>query len=223
MRWRHREHGMIPPTRFIPLAEKNGMINVFGEWAIDTVCAQQRAWLAAGLSVVPIAVNISALQFAQQDVPAMVSRALAKHGLGPELIELELTESLLMRNAGRAAGILQVLRSMNVLVAIDDFGTGYSSLSYLNQFPVHMVKIDQSFVSQIGEHGETVKLAAAIIAMAHELGLKVIAEGVETEAQARYLLAHGCDQFQGYLYGRPQEAACFGDLLADQSSVDLAG
>lgn len=223
MRWQHREHGMIPPSRFIPLAEENGLINAFGEWAIRNVCAQQRAWLDAGLLVVPVAVNISAQQFAQQDLPKMVAHVLAEYGIPPQLLELELTESLLMRNASRATQVLQILRNMHVHVSIDDFGTGYSSLSYLKQFPVQSLKIDRSFVCEIGEQGETVKLAPAIIAMAHELDLAVIAEGVETEAQSRYLLDHGCDQFQGYLYGRPQPAEELGKLLAGKTLDGIAG
>ena len=217
MRWKHREHGMIPPNRFIPLAEENGLINAFGEWAIENVCAQQRAWLDAGLLVVPVAVNISAHQFAQQNLPEMVAHILAEHGLPPQLLDLELTESLLMRNASRGTDMLRTLRDMHIHVALDDFGTGYSSLSYLKQFPVQSLKIDRSFVCEITEQGESVKLAAAIIAMAHELDLSVIAEGVETEAQRRYLMERGCDQFQGYLFGRPQPAEEMGRLLAGKT------
>jgi len=213
MRWQHRQRGMIPPDQFIPIAEENGLINALGEWAIRTVCAQQRAWIDAGLQVMPVAVNISAHQFAQQDLPKILSQILAEYSLPPRLIELELTESLLMRNSSRATAMLQVLRRMQIQVAIDDFGTGYSSLSYLRQFPVQFLKIDRSFVSQIGEQGEQVRLASAIIAMAHELDMVVIAEGVENEIQARYLVEHGCDQLQGYLYGRPQAAEQFVALL----------
>ncbi|WP_306607130.1 EAL domain-containing protein [Azonexus sp.] len=216
MRWRHRERGLISPTQFIPMAEENGLINAFGEWAIRKVCAQQRAWLDAGLLVVPVAVNISAHQFAQQDLPNMLAHVLAEYGLPPQLIELELTESLLMRNSTLAASVLQTLHKMHIQVAIDDFGTGYSSLSYLHQFPVQQLKIDRSFVSLIDEQGESVRLASAIIAMAHELGLTVIAEGVENEAQRRYLAEHGCDEFQGYLFGRPQVPDAFGKLLAQR-------
>ncbi|WP_265943879.1 EAL domain-containing protein [Dechloromonas sp. A34] len=223
MRWNHREQGMISPTRFIPLAEENGLINKFGEWAIRNVCAQQRAWLDAGLLVVPVAVNISAQQFAQQDLPRMVAMALDEYGLPPQLLELELTESLLMRNASRATNVLNTLRSMHIHVSIDDFGTGYSSLSYLKQFPVQSLKIDRSFVCEIGEHGEPVKLASAIIAMAHELELSVIAEGVETEAQRDYLSERGCDQFQGYLFGRPLPAEELGKLLASTAAAGAAG
>jgi len=134
--------------------------------------------------------------------------------LPPELLALELTESLLMRNAGSASKVLHTLRGMHIDVAIDDFGTGYSSLSYLNQFPVQSLKIDRSFVCEISEQGTSVRLVPAIIAMAHELGLLVIAEGVETDAQRQYLLKHGCDQFQGFLFGRPQHAEQMRELLA---------
>lgn len=214
MRWQSRGHGMVPPTRFIPLAEESGLISALGEWALDDVCRQQRAWLDAGLAVVPVAVNLSAHQFAQQDVPKLIADLLARYNLPPQLLALELTESLLMRNAGSASKVLHALRAMEIAVAIDDFGTGYSSLSYLNQFPVQSLKIDRSFVCEINEHGTSVRLVPAIIAMAHELELTVIAEGVETEAQREYLLKHGCDEFQGFLFGRPQAAEQMEKLLA---------
>ena len=219
MRWYHREQGMISPLVFIPLAEENGLISSFGEWALRTVCAQQRAWLDAGYEVLPVAVNISAQQFAQNELPDLLAAILAEYALPPQLIELELTESLLMRNAARAASVLERLRAMQIRVAIDDFGTGYSSLSYLHQFPVHTLKIDRSFVrltdarNPDGSPSEAARLAAAIIAMAHQLDLEVVAEGVESDAQAAYLRAHGCDVLQGYLYGRPQAAGDFGQLL----------
>jgi len=222
IRWQHPERGLIAPDQFIHLAEANGLINAIGEWAIRNVCAQQRAWLDAGLLVVPVAVNISALQFAQQDLPNMLAHVLADYGLPPQLIELELTETLLMRNSVRATQVLETLRRMHVQVALDDFGTGYSSLSYLRQFPLHALKIDRSFVSQIDEQGERVRLASAIIAMAHELDLVVIAEGVENEVQANYLAAHGCDHFQGYFYGRPQAVEDFGKLLSSRQLASLA-
>lgn len=215
MRWQHPTYGMVPPGTFIPMAETNGLIHTIGEWAIRAVCAQQRAWLDAGLVAVPVAVNISAQQFAQQDLPQIVAGALAESALPTaQLLELELTESLLMRNAGRAAEVLDTLRRLGIKVAIDDFGTGYSSLSYLKQFPVQALKIDRSFVCEIDENGESVKLASAIIAMAHELDLVVIAEGVEEVCQRDYLRRHGCDQFQGYLFGKPLPAAELAKLLA---------
>ena len=218
MRWQSRAHGLIPPSRFIPLAEESGLISELGTWAIEAVCQQQRAWLNAGLDVVPVAVNLSAHQFSSQDLAKVIAEILARHELPPELLTLELTESLLMRNADSAARVLHELHAMRIEVAIDDFGTGYSSLGYLNQFPVQALKIDRSFVCEIGEPGNSVRLVPAIIAMAHEMGLKVIAEGVETEEQRRYLLGHGCDQFQGYLFGRPQAAAQLQGLLAGKTA-----
>ncbi len=217
MRWNHREKGIISPVQFIPMAEENGLINAFGEWAIRNVCAQLRAWLDAGLSVVPVAVNISAQQFAQQDLPNMLANVLAEYRLPPRLIELELTESLLMRNSKLAASVLKTLNQMDIKVAIDDFGTGYSSLSYLHQFPVQSLKIDRSFVTLIDEQGESVRLASAIIAMAHELGLTVVAEGVENEVQQRYLAEQGCDELQGYLFGRPEMPEIFSKRLATRA------
>ncbi len=214
MRWQHREQGVIPPGRFIPLAEESGLIEKFGQWAIETVCAQQRRWLDAGVLAVPIAVNISANQFARADFPNMIAHCLAEHGIPPQLLELEMTESMLMRNSSHTVQVLQTLRNMHIQLSIDDFGTGYSSLSYLKQFPVQILKIDRSFVCEIDEQGERVRLASAIIAMAHELDMAVVAEGVETEAQSQYLREHGCDQFQGYLFGRPQPVEELGRLLA---------
>jgi diguanylate cyclase (GGDEF)-like protein/PAS domain S-box-containing protein len=213
MRWNHPEQGMISPALFIPLAEECGLITALGEWALHTVCTQQRAWLDAGLAAVPVAVNVSALQFAHQDIPALVAAALAASRLTPDLLELELTESLLMHNAEHAAAVLGNLRGMKINLAIDDFGTGYSSLSYLKQLPVQSLKIDKSFVQDIDEDGENIKLAAAIIALAHGMELQVIAEGVETEAQRSYLARHGCDQFQGYYFDRPMPAEAFAQRL----------
>lgn len=213
MRWNHKTHGLISPQIFIPLAEESGLINAMGEWAIRTVCAQLRSWIDEGLQVLPIAVNISAHQFVQQALPQLLADILAEFAVPAQLIELELTESMLMGNASHAASTLHQLKDMGIEVSIDDFGTGYSSLSYLHQFPVHALKIDRSFISQINENGEPIRLASAIIAMAHELGLQVIAEGVETEVQARYLVEHGCDISQGFLYSKPLAAADFVHLL----------
>ncbi|MDR2189589.1 MAG: EAL domain-containing protein [Azonexus sp.] len=215
MRWRHPKRGMVSPGVFIPIAEANGLIKTFDAWALRAVCAQQRAWLDEGLAVVPAAVNLSAQQFTDHNLPRLVADILAEYQLPTDLIELELTESLLMKNAERAAGVLEMLDQISVRVAIDDFGTGYSSFSYLKQFPVDVLKIDRSFIREIDEHGEPVKLAAAMIAMAHELNLEVVAEGVEKESQRDYLRRHGCDVLQGYLFGRPQPAADLARLLAD--------
>jgi diguanylate cyclase (GGDEF)-like protein/PAS domain S-box-containing protein len=209
MRWQHPEQGLIPPGRFIPLAEECGLIGALGAWAINAASRQQRAWLDAGLQAVPVAVNVSAQQFSQEDVPRLVAAALKEHRLTPDLIDLELTESLLMRNAKQAGEVLQRLRAMQISVALDDFGTGYSSLSYLEQFPVQALKIDQSFVQAINPDGGEAKLIAAIIALAHSMGMYVIAEGVETDAQRHLLVRHGCDQCQGYLFAKPLPAEQF--------------
>ena len=214
MRWNHPEHGMIPPGRFIPLAEECGLIGALGEWALHDVCRQQRRWLDAGLTAVPVAVNVSAQQFTQQDVPALVSAALAENRLPPDLLDLELTESLLVRNPSQTAAVLERLRDMQITMAIDDFGTGYSSLSYLKQFPVHALKIDRAFVNDIDEAGEQVKIAPAIIALAHSLNMYVIAEGVESETQRDFLIRHDCDHFQGFLFARPMPADEFALRLA---------
>ena len=223
MRWQHREQGIIPPGRYIPLAEESGLIEKFGQWAIESVCAQQRRWLDAGVLAVPIAVNISANQFARADFPNMVAHCLAEHGIPPQLLELELTESMLMRNSSHTIEVLQTLRKLHIQLSIDDFGTGYSSLSYLKQFPVQTLKIDRSFVCEIDERGERVRLASAIIAMAHELEMQVVAEGVETEAQRDYLREHGCDPFQGFLFSRPQPVEALGELLAGRRLEGLDG
>ncbi|HAF54725.1 MAG TPA: GGDEF domain-containing protein, partial [Thauera sp.] len=207
LRWQHPELGMVAPGRFIPLAEETGLIGPIGEWVLAEACRQQRAWLDAGLEVVPIAVNLSAQQLAQQNFVARVASAIDAAGLAPSLIELELTETMLMRDIDRNIHTLIRLREMGVRLSIDDFGTGYSSLNYLRQFPVNALKIDRSFVSDISTEGTEGKIAAAIIGMAHSLGLEAIAEGVETETQRSFLTAQGCHQLQGYLIGRPVPAA----------------
>ena len=214
MRWNHPEHGTIPPARFIPLAEECGLIPALGEWALFAVCRQQREWLDAGFTPVPVAVNVSAAQFAQQDVPATVAAALAASELPAELLELELTESLLMHDTDLTAAALDTLNGMGVRMSIDDFGTGYSSLSYLRRFPVQALKIDRAFVNDIDACGEPVKLAAAIIALAHGMSLRVVAEGVETDVQRDYLVSHGCDEFQGFLFDQPLPAGDFVARLA---------
>ena len=221
MRWTHHERGAIPPSLFIPLAERGGLIHLFGEWALRQVCGYLRHWLDQGLPVRPVAVNLSAQQFTQQDIPAMVADLLAEFELPPHLLELELTESVLMRNTEQAVAELSRLRNMGIKVAIDDFGVGYSSLGYLKQFPVHALKLDRAFVWGIEQEGDSGSLASAIIAMAHELGLVVVAEGVETPVQRRYLVAHGCDILQGYLFGKPQSAEAFRRLLKGEPAGEL--
>lgn len=215
LRWRHPELGLVPPTRFIPLAEESGLIVPIGEWVLRTACQQIHDWREAGLPVVPIAVNLSAQQFLQNDLPVLVRESLSIADIEPELLELELTESMLMRNIERTVEMLIRLREMGISLSIDDFGTGYSSLSYLKQFQVNVLKIDKSFVTDIGNADADGKIAISVIALAHGLDLKVVAEGVETEEQRDFLLNHGCDIFQGYLYSRPVPAPDFAKKLAE--------
>ncbi|MDR0563518.1 MAG: EAL domain-containing protein [Azoarcus sp.] len=215
LRWRHPEQGMIQPDRFIRLAEESGLIVPIGTWVLHTACRQIHEWQEAGLPVVPVAVNLSAHQFIQNDLTALVSESLESAHLDPSLLELELTESMLMRNVDRTVGIISCLRQMGLSLAIDDFGTGYSSLSYLKRFEINVLKIDKSFVADIQGVDTGGKIAVAIIGLAHALGLKVVAEGVELETQRRFLLDHGCDIFQGYLFSRPIPAQDFAQKLAE--------
>ncbi|CCG43015.1 EAL domain-containing protein [Magnetospirillum molischianum] len=208
IRWHHREMGPIPPADFIPLAENMGVISDIGEWVLREACRQCRHWLDLGLPPVRIAVNVSALQFHETDIPDVVGRALRDTGLPPQFLELELTESVLMQRVDEVAVVLRDLRTMGVRISIDDFGTGYSSLSYLKKMPIDALKIDRSFVNDIfGENGsvaeEGASIVSTIINLAHNLRLKAIAEGVETVAQADFLRARGCDEVQGFLISRP--------------------
>ena len=205
VRWLHPEWGLVRPARFIALAEETGLIVPLGEWVLREACRQTRAWLDEGLKPGVVSVNLSARQFRQQDLVRMVSRILEETRLDPAHLEMELTESMVMHNVEQAIATLQGLKSLGIRLSVDDFGTGYSSLSYLKDLPIDALKIDRSFVRDIGggaEAGEGV-LAQAIISLGHNLHLKVIAEGVETDAQVRFLKRHGCDEVQGFLYGEP--------------------
>ena len=200
IRWQHPDKGLVSPAEFIALAEETGLIVPIGSWVIQTVCAQQAAWTKAGIRTVPIAVNLSSVQFERGDVLQVVRNALAVHSIDGKLLDLELTESVVMNDSASAAGTLHALRKLGVGLALDDFGTGYSSLAHLKRFPFDSVKIDISFVADITHNAEDAAIATAIIAMAHSLQLKVVAEGVETLGQFYYLRAHGCDQMQGYFF-----------------------
>jgi diguanylate cyclase (GGDEF)-like protein len=213
LRWRHSELGLVPPAEFIPLAEVTGLILPMGSWVLRTACAQARAWQDRhpGLTV---AVNLSARQFQEPSLVAQVTDALADTGLEPRCLQLEITESSAMQNAQSAIQTLRELKALGVGLSIDDFGTGYSSLSYLKRFPIDTLKIDQSFIRDIGSDPDDAAIASAIIALAHVLKLKVVAEGVETAGQLEFLTAHGCDRTQGYLFSRPLSADLCGELLA---------
>ena len=208
VRWRHPEMGMVSPAEFIPLAENMGLIGDIGAWVLKAACRQCKSWHDLGLPPVRIAVNVSALQFREGDVPALVREALAESGLSPNYLELELTESVLMQRVDEVAGVLRELRQMGVHISIDDFGTGYSSLSYLKRMPIDALKIDRSFVHDIAEgggfgNGEGAEIVSTIINLAHNLRLRAVAEGVETHEQAEFLKARGCDEIQGFLISRP--------------------
>ncbi len=219
IRWQHPEHGLLSPNRFIPVAEESGLIVPIGKWVIHEACRQIRAWLDAGLEPVPVAVNLSSHQFTQQDLVALVQEALDEYQLPAHLLELELTETMLMRDVGRTIDTLSALSAMGVSLAIDDFGTGYSSLAYLRQFKVNTLKIDRSFVHDIYLGTKDAQIATAVIALAHSLGLQVTAEGVETEDQRHFLANHQCDFLQGYLFGKPEPSEVFSQRLADTGGL----
>jgi len=203
LRWRHPELGLVPPVKFIPLAEETGLIVAIGAWVLKKACAQNKAWQDAGLPHLTMAVNLSALQFRRQDLVAGVRQVLAETGLAPRHLELELTESMIMRDPEQVIGVLRQLADMGVQLSVDDFGTGYSSLSYLKRFPIDKVKIDQSFVRDITTDPDDAAIAKTIVSIAHDMRLKVIAEGAETEGQVSMLRGYGCDEMQGYLFSRP--------------------
>jgi EAL domain-containing protein (putative c-di-GMP-specific phosphodiesterase class I) len=202
VRWNHPELGLVPPVRFIPLAEDTGFINQLGKWVLYEACRQMVRWQDGGLDVPKIAVNLSAKQFERGSMVAMVREILAETGLEPHRLQLEVTESLIM-NTGDALAFINDLHAVGVSLAIDDFGTGYSSLAYLKQMPVQTLKIDRSFIKDISTDSNDEAIAIAIIQLGKSLNLSVIAEGVETDEQAAFLLRHGCNQAQGYFYSRP--------------------
>jgi diguanylate cyclase (GGDEF)-like protein len=206
LRFHHPQLGSVPPARLIPIAEETQLILPIGRWALKEVCRQLRAWQQAGCEVVSIAVNISAIQFARNDFSGEVAEILAEAGVPPSLLELELTESLVMRDFAESARQMQKLKDLGVRIAIDDFGTGYSSLSYLHRLPIDVLKIDRSFVEMITEPEGTRPIVDAVISMAQALGLRVIGEGVETLGQMEALCEGGCDMLQGNLFSRPVPA-----------------
>ncbi|WP_332671399.1 EAL domain-containing protein [Aromatoleum sp.] len=219
LRWHDAEEGDVPPARFIPFAEESGLIVPIGEWVLDTACRQARAWLDAGLPPVVVAVNLSARQLWHADLPDRIAATLARTGLPPENLELELTESMIMGHEAQAEQRLRLLKSMGVRLAIDDFGTGYSSLSYLKNLPIELLKIDQSFIRNLPDDRNDMEITAGIIALAHKLKLKVLAEGVETDAQLGFLVEQGCDAYQGYRFSRPLPAQDFVRLLTDPAGA----
>ncbi|OAI09705.1 diguanylate cyclase [Methylomonas lenta] len=218
VRWQPPGEDMVPPGKFIPIAEETGLIVPLGEWVLRTACKQGRAWLDAGLPAMIVAVNLSGRQFQSADVVALVRQVLANTGFPAQYLELELTEGMLMDNAKHSIATLNALKDLGVRLSIDDFGTGYSSLAYLKQFPIDKLKIDQSFIRGLVDDDNDREITATIIAMSHILKLDVLAEGVETEQQLDFVRQHGCDYYQGYLSHRPEPAALVEQRLRDRAS-----
>ncbi|RKP49160.1 sensor domain-containing protein [Trinickia fusca] len=213
VRWLDPEVGLVPPSAFIPVAEESGLIGPLSEWVLREACRQNKAWQDEGLPPARVSVNLSARQFQQRDIAKLVTAILEETGLEPRYLELELTESTIMRNAEEAVVMLNELHALGIGLAIDDFGTGYSSLSYLKRFPVDRLKIDRSFVSDIGASSDDETITSAIIALAHSLQLQVIAEGVETAAQLDFLKERACNEMQGYFFARPMSHEAIAGLL----------
>jgi EAL domain-containing protein (putative c-di-GMP-specific phosphodiesterase class I) len=203
----------VPPDEFIPLAEASDLIVQIGRWILDAACKQLRLWHLEGFSDLSVAVNLSARQFRQPDLLGMIQKTVASHGLQPRHVVIELTESVVMSDAHRSFDTLEELDRLGFKVAVDDFGTGYSSMSYLKRLPVDKLKVDRSFVSDLGASPKSDSIVKAIISLAHGLGMTVVAEGVETKTQRDLLAEFGCDQFQGYLFSRPRHAADIVELL----------
>ena len=217
LRWRHPKLGLVAPGKFIPVAEDSGLIVPIGEWVLKTACAQARHWQELGLPALPIAVNVSAVQLRQERFLPVIRRVLDETGLAPQYLELEITEGVLLSNAGKTLAMLQQLANMGLPLSIDDFGTGYSSLSYLKDLPVCKLKIDRSFIRAMTVNPRDAAITAAVISMANSLNLKVIAEGVENEEQMSFLRAHHCDEIQGYYFSKPLEADDFAKKLRSTS------
>ncbi|MFY3384221.1 bifunctional diguanylate cyclase/phosphodiesterase [Paracidovorax sp. MALMAid1276] len=219
VRWRHPERGLIGPDEFITFAESRGLITPIGRWVLREACRQLKAWQAEGLAMVPVAVNLSALEFRQRDVAAEIAAVLRTTGLAPQYLEIELTESVLMHQTGQALDTLNALKALGVGISVDDFGTGYSSLAYLKRYPIDKLKIDRSFVMDTPGNADDVAIVTAVIQMGRSLQLKTVAEGVETQAQVELLRGLGCDQIQGHVVAVPMEGGVAGEWLAANTAV----
>ncbi|MCB7128876.1 MAG: EAL domain-containing protein, partial [Candidatus Brocadiales bacterium] len=219
LRWHHPEQGLVPPDEFIPVAENTGLITQIGEWVLHTACAQNKAWQDAGLPPIHVSVNLSSRQFQQIDLIEIIDRALRETGLDARFLELEITEGSAMQNVESTIYKLKGMDALGVKIAIDDFGVGYSSLSYLKRFPIHTLKIDRSFVSDITTDPDDRAIVTAIIALAKTMNLKVVAEGVETEEQLDFLRRLHCDEMQGYLFSKPVPAGELREMLVQDKRL----
>ncbi len=220
IRWMHPERGIISPVDFIPLAEENGLINQIGDWVLRTACNTAASWLKKGLGRVDLAVNVSSVQFYEQDLAGRVAEAIDSSGINPSSLEIEITETAILKGETHVSAVLSRLAAMGVQVWMDDFGTGYSSLNHLKQFPINGVKIDRSFISGLNGGSEDSAITTAIIAMAHSLNLVVTAEGVAETGQYDWLRQAGCDRVQGYLIGRPMPETAISEMLRRQQQTD---
>lgn len=218
VRWQHPQRGLVSPGLFIPIAEANGLIVPIGEWVLRTACAQTRRWQLDGLPAIRISVNLSARQFEQPNLVEVIREVLTETGLQPSDLELEVTESFLMGDIRRSVKTLEELRELGVILALDDFGTGYSSLNYLKRFPVHILKIDRSFIQDVTSNPDSAAVADAIIALAKTLHLEITAEGIETKDQRDYLQMRGCDEGQGYYFSKPVPAENIAGLINNNFS-----
>ncbi len=213
LRWRLPRQGVISPARFISVAEETGLIVPIGKWVLQAACQQAMAWQVVGLPPLVMSVNVSPRQFRQDNIVQTIADALHDSGLPPRYLQIELTEGLAMQDAENHVRMLDEIKALGVQIAIDDFGTGYSSLGYLKRFPVDQLKVDRSFVQDLATDPDDAAIVQAIIVLGHQLGLRIVAEGVETDAQYRFLHSSGCDEMQGYLFGRPMDAAEFAQLI----------
>ena len=221
LRWHNPVLGQVPPNRFIPLAEEYGLIAAIGVWVVDTVCAQIAAWQEQGLDTLKVAVNLAGSQFAHDSTVASVEQALRRHGVPPASLGLEITEGTVMGDPDKAVAALGRLKDIGVAISLDDFGTGYSSLAYLKRFPIDVLKIDKSFVDDVTTKASDAAIALSVISLAHNLNMRVIAEGVETREQVEFLAAHGCDEMQGYYFSRPLPASAYTALLREKRLLNL--
>jgi EAL domain-containing protein (putative c-di-GMP-specific phosphodiesterase class I) len=215
LRWQHPELGMVPPLQFIPLAEETGLIVQIGQWVLNTACAQNTAWQREGFPPICMAVNLSARQFADEFLLDHIAAALRESGMDPQLLELELTESMVIQNPQRAIKLLLAIKKLGVRLAIDDFGTGYSSLGQLKHFPIDTLKVDRSFIRDIPRNAEDKAITKAIIAMGKTLSMTVVAEGVETEEQETFLRDEACDEIQGFFFSKPIAPDKFAELFRE--------
>ena len=218
LRWQHPDRGSIPPATFIPLAEESGLILPIGEWVLRTACREAASWSKP----IRIGVNLSPVQFRHGDLPGLVHSILLETGLQPGRLELEITESVLIDDFSRTIALLRRLKGLGVRIAMDDFGTGYSSLSYLQAFPFDKIKIDQTFISNLKQNGQSATIVRAVIGLARGLEVPVIAEGVETKEQLEFLSGASCDEIQGYIVGRPQPIEHYAPIVQGQQRDDHA-